>query len=904
MDNFNNSRQSFPHYVQRFATLFRGRDDAWGRIEGGCVREKVSLEHYRRHLEGEVSLGIYPLLDDSTIWFVAIDADLANFQVALNIRNKFKEAGLNSCIEGPTKRGRYHVWLFFSEPVSARKARGIAIRVIGELGYDNIETLKELEPSNPNPHVEIFPKQDEAAEVEFGNYINLPYFGNTRTILTVDQTVDQKPVPLDYFLEHVRKNTYEKLDEAVSTFIVPEAKEEKENIPAEPETKSPEKMVGLLPCVRMFMRKGADEGNRDESLFRLAIHLKRLNFPSEIAEDLVMSVNLKCRPPLSEKEAKDKTRSAYKERGKNYKNLGCGDPLWTSYYCGEEQRNKCPIYKSQQLREVKKGNPSQADKLTDLVLVELQDQVFLFHDDLEEPYAQLKINDHHEIFRCLSRQFKRWLSQKFYEKEEKIPNTEALKSALNVIEGKACFDGPCIPLHVRSAWHEGALWYDLGDWRAVEITAEGWEVVDDPPILFYHFSHQLPQVEPERGGSLEEFDRFVNLPLPADRVLIHTYIVTALIPSIPRPILVLYGDQGSAKSFLFRVLKRLIDPSVLETTSPPDNLREFVQLASHHLVLYLDNLSGLPDWLSDAFSRLSTGEGLSKRMLYTDDDDVVYALKRLGGINGINLVATKPDILDRCLIFGLQRIPKKQRQTEEEILPKFEEARPRILGAIFDAVAGSMRELPKVNPTYISRMADFCHWGCATAQALGYRDEVFLKAYQKNLNDQNESALESSPVATVVRRFMQGKESWEGNATELLKLLGDIAPSTGVDTNSRLWPKDVRWLGRRLAEVRPNLAQDGIITQLDKRTAGERYINLRKISENDATHATHATTDGNLHLGESGINSGNKSYDAQDLATQDRTESGNSDNNGIKFPQSPHIIQQENEGEEEGWIDL
>ena len=55
----------------------------------------------------------------------------------------------------------------------------------------------------------LYPNRGQAAEVEFGNYINLPYFGNTRTILTVDQ----KPVPLDYFLEHVRKNTPEKLDE-------------------------------------------------------------------------------------------------------------------------------------------------------------------------------------------------------------------------------------------------------------------------------------------------------------------------------------------------------------------------------------------------------------------------------------------------------------------------------------------------------------------------------------------------------------------------------------------------------------------------------------------------------------------------------------------------------------------
>jgi hypothetical protein len=381
-------------------------------------------------------------------------------------------------------------------------------------------------------------------------------------------------------------------------------------------------------------------------------------------------------------------------------------------------------------------------------------------------------------------------------------------------------------------------------------------------------------------------------------------MVVALIPDIPHPILALYGDQGSAKSFLFRLLKKLIDPSLLETTSPPDNLREFIQLASHHLVLFLDNLSSFPNWLSDAFSRLSTGESLSKRMLYSDDDDVLYALKRLGGVNGINLVATKPDILDRCLIFGLERIPEERRQSEQEIWAEFQETCPRILGAIFDAVAGAMREFPKVNPRYISRLADFCHWGCAAAQALGYGEEAFLNAYRENLNEQNESALESSPVATAVRHFMEDKETWEGSATKLMKLLNDIAPSTGVDTGSRLWPKDVRWLGRRLAEVRPNLDQDGIAVHMDKGTGGERYTTLRRVGKNDATHATHATPDKSLRLEGSGINSGNKPHDTSNLAPQDQIESGKKGNSGIKFPPSPHTIQQKDEGKEEGWINL
>jgi hypothetical protein len=50
--------------VRRLATLFSGRTDVWGAIHGEAVKEAVTLGHYERHLRGETSLGIYPLLAD------------------------------------------------------------------------------------------------------------------------------------------------------------------------------------------------------------------------------------------------------------------------------------------------------------------------------------------------------------------------------------------------------------------------------------------------------------------------------------------------------------------------------------------------------------------------------------------------------------------------------------------------------------------------------------------------------------------------------------------------------------------------------------------------------------------------------------------------------------------------
>ncbi len=64
--------------IEAFASLFKGRTDAHGQVNE-CIYEPVTLKHYEKHLKGEVNLGIYFVLDDSTCHFAAIDLDEKDF---------------------------------------------------------------------------------------------------------------------------------------------------------------------------------------------------------------------------------------------------------------------------------------------------------------------------------------------------------------------------------------------------------------------------------------------------------------------------------------------------------------------------------------------------------------------------------------------------------------------------------------------------------------------------------------------------------------------------------------------------------------------------------------------------------------------------------------------------------
>ena len=271
-------------------------------------------------------------------------------------------------------------------------------------------------------------------------------------------------------------------------------------------------------------------------------------------------------------------------------------------------------------------------------------------------------------------------------------------------------------------------------------------------------------------------------------------------PDIAKPILLPYGEQGSAKSTFQEFIKELVDPSGALTFAFPRNIAEIVQQLSHNYVAYYDNVSSLPDWISDVLCRAVTGSGFSKRMLYTDDDDFIYQFKRCVGFNGINIAATKPDILERGLSLHLKRIPENKRRKLKQLWNLYRVIKPQLLGFIFDILVKVLNRLKEVQLTELPRMADWAEIGEVVSRCLGHPEVAFIQAYKKNLARQNEHALEASPVATVMIRLMEKRMSegsslsecldglhyFEGSMSDLLIDLKKIAEDElGIDTKDK-----------------------------------------------------------------------------------------------------------------------
>jgi len=415
-----------------------------------------------------------------------------------------------------------------------------------------------------------------------------------------------------------------------------------------------------------------------------------------------------------------------------------------------------------------------------------------------------------------------WLRRLFWQHEQRGVTGEALAEAGGTLEAFALHEGARVTLYVRSAWDAASrrLFVWLGPRRILAIGAEGWRVLEDAPVLFrvYPTTGELPDPV---AAPIDALDDLLDLVAPADeagRRLTLAWIGGAWLEHVARPILLHTGDAGAGKSTRQRVIKRLLDPTKPESIRLDQ--REIVQKLMHCQVALLDNLGSLPEWAIDTLCRAVTGEGDSKRRLYSDDDDVVYEFRRALLLNGINPPADRPDFADRLLPVELERIPDDRRVEEEVLWARFAERHPAWLGALATLLSRAVALEPAVQLRRKPRLASWGRWAAAVYAAMGWGAEQFERDWALVIERQQAAAIDGSPVAQAVLRFMAERHHWRGTASELLAALEPVALELNL-ARARGWPKSPVWLSRRLRELRPVLLDRGLLAR-EEREGRER----------------------------------------------------------------------------------
>jgi hypothetical protein len=148
--------------------IFINRDDSYAVMKEGeneyfVVKDYITPDILRKHLEGEITVGIFQLSKSNKVKWICWDFDTNDktlemiFEDAKKLYKFLKEKGYNPILEFSGHKG-YHIWLFFNL-TNAKNAKLFAEKIANE--------------SKSNPH-EIFPKQTELSNKGYGSMVKLP----------------------------------------------------------------------------------------------------------------------------------------------------------------------------------------------------------------------------------------------------------------------------------------------------------------------------------------------------------------------------------------------------------------------------------------------------------------------------------------------------------------------------------------------------------------------------------------------------------------------------------------------------------------------------------------------------------------------------------------------------------
>ena len=485
---------------------------------------------------------------------------------------------------------------------------------------------------------------------------------------------------------------------------------------------------------------------------------------------------------------------------------------------------------------------TQAQKVVSLAL---DQKVQLWVDPSDRAaYVSVIVGKHCESYRLGDRWSEDWLRAEYGRRHwveiesggvmRRVPavlSTAVLNEGLATMKAMAGNRQQIIPaLRVGSV--PGEVWLDLGtdDWELVRVTKNGWTIVGEgiPEVRFVRKPGMWPLPIPVKGGNIRELRGFLNTR-DEEFVLDVGWLLGAMRVAGSYSPMCLCGSADAAKTTGLRVRQRLIDPSFIDVR-PFKTVDDMFIAAFHCWIPAFDNISKIPEDISDAVAMIATGSGYGKRQLRTDADQFMIRVARPMLLAGIpNDLADRDDLASRTIVLELPALADEDVKFEEEFWSEFEEARPRILGALLDGVVGALRGYQQVDLGGYGRirMAEFARWAEAGCRALGFRDGEFLDAYVKNQARAMQLAFNNDPLAQAVALLVeQCGGRWAGNTKPLYSALERAAMKGGKSDllDAEGWPANASWLGRDLrksAAVLRKVCGIEIKFDLDLRKTGE-----------------------------------------------------------------------------------
>lgn len=467
----------------------------------------------------------------------------------------------------------------------------------------------------------------------------------------------------------------------------------------------------------------------------------------------------------------------------------------------------------------------------DHLLKEALSNIYLFRDQDGQPQLVTEDKEKRTIISLDKESLSRYFRRQFLTNKSQTLSPSDIEKITSYVQAIAEDDLlPSRPLFTRIGQVGKTIYYNLGgaDQKVVCVNESGVTIRRHDMLSVYFKKGGCEQILPDLRVSpkslLGLLKPFFRVKREEELLLLAVYIVSCFI-DINHPILILHGAPGSSKSTTLDIISKIIDPqgSANRLTMSPER-RNLVAALSSRYFLGFDNIdSSLHKWQSDLLCTASTGGSEPLRVLYQTNQYQQVNLKGCVCLNGLSVVATEPDLLDRSVLIELDRIPSDKFIPEAEISQSFQNALPSILGAVFNTLTCAIKMFNGINGSPNCRMGEFAKWGYCISDAIVGSGSNFEEEYSRNI----ESAKKEAKLPLIVdcmQTLMKSQPLWAGTMTELRDAIWSIATQKrfrGID-----FPASPSAFSRLLKYHKSLLEQEGIT--YTQKTTGDRRLEITR----------------------------------------------------------------------------
>lgn len=752
------------------------------------IEGKPTDEQIQHHLEGQIVLGSYTLRGDSTVAYICWDVDSTNRDKARNIASAISEqlGDIPHGIEFSGNKG-YHIWIFLEEPVPASKAKGFGIQLRESVGA----------PTSGDPHVEVFPKQDQlTSSSPLGNLIKLPLGEHPKT--------HNRSMFVD------RSNGWESGPEVDATSIL------KKRIRFD---QLEQALGGSSPVQKMVLLLGGYWVNGERHNLSLAISgfLASLGWAKDDVEELItllveqnggeLENLLECVSTTFQRLADNKTVQGF-----------------------SALNERLPVNVMRSLSELAGQNIADPSiQLIDRIRLEKGSAAHLkvrsaartMYANLSDTgrFVQTENNLYwldlgsHKLIEIGSP----WWFSRMHNKFGINPKESFGVQVLAAIEMDARVRSDKVEVHKRFHWDGHTLHINFGG-------AEVYKLCGDPArrsisyngaeeFLFASSSNGLQE---EIGSTnilladpLNPWDYLTNdlnfdtteqqkANSEQQRQLLQAWILQLFFGSIlnTRPIMLLMGPRGSGKTTTARRILRFFEgfnEDVLGIVEDkPDSLRASLE---DHLVLALDNMEKTRvRWLDNLLNRLATGAQIEIRQLYKSNETYTIRPNCFVLATGIELPTSEEALFSRIL--PLELSPLGSPKSEFLIQSRLKDNMVGIWRGMFDLLDDVIYQLHTVGAVNIpnsSRLADFVMFCHRIKRCKGLKADVLTAGLASLGERQNQAMGQSSPAIQVMDFWLEecikqrlitdpdkDPTEWRG-AGDLFRIFSAIAKKEKMD---------------------------------------------------------------------------------------------------------------------------